>query len=78
MKTIKELTVKVTYYVGLSDVEVSDELYEALLHMADRGEISCDSAGSDEQIDTAIEWLGDNIREDDACSWEYEITDIDE
>lgn len=27
---IKELNVKVTYYVGLRDVEVSDDLYKAL------------------------------------------------
>lgn len=74
---IKDLYVKVTYYVGLSDVEVSDELYESLQHMADCGEISCDSADSDDQIDTAIEWLRDNILEDDACNWEYEVTDID-
>lgn len=30
MKTIKDLTIKVTYRVGLGDVEVSDEVYNAL------------------------------------------------
>lgn len=38
MNKIKDLTVKVTYTVGLSDVEVSDEVYAALQHLADRGE----------------------------------------
>ena len=75
---VKELYVKVTYYVGLSDVEVSDEVYEALQHMADRGEISCGLVTLDKQIDTALEWLGDNIQESDACNWEYEITEMED
>ncbi len=75
---IKELNVKVTYYVGLRDVEVSDDLYKALQHMAECGEVSCGLATMDKRIDTAMEWLGDNIQEDDACNWEYEITDMED
>lgn len=37
MRTIKDLTVKVTYTVGLGDVEVSDEVFEQLDKMADYG-----------------------------------------
>lgn len=75
---VKDLYVKVTYHVGLSDVEVSDELYEALQHFADHGEVSCNYAGSDELIDIAMEWLGDNIQEADACNCDYEITDMED
>lgn len=75
---IKDLYVKVTYHVGLSDVEVSDEVYAALQHFADRGAVCNDFSGSDEQIDTAFEWLGDNIQEADACDWEYEIIDMED
>lgn len=75
---IKNLYVKVIYHVGLSDVEVSDELYEALQHLADCGTTSDTFLGLDEQVNTATEWLGDNICEDDACDLEYEITDMDE
>ena len=42
MKTIKDLTVRVKYTVGLGNVEVSDEVYEALQNLADRGEMTCD------------------------------------
>ncbi len=75
---VKDLYVKVTYYVGLSDVEVSEELYEALQHMAECGEINCNLVTLDKQIDTAIEWLGDNIQETDAHNWEYEITNMED
>lgn len=44
MKTIKDLTVKVTYTVGLSNVQVSDEVYEALSNCYDKGgEVDPDS-----------------------------------
>ena len=36
MKTIKDLTVKVTYTVGLSDVEVNEKVYDALNDLAKR------------------------------------------
>lgn len=75
---VKNLDVKVTYRVGLSDVEVSDELYEALQHLGDYGEISCDLIDADEQIEMAFEWLEDNIRETDAYDMEYEITDMED
>lgn len=37
METIKNLTVKVTYYVGLVNVQVSDDIYEALSKCYDEG-----------------------------------------
>ena len=43
MKTIKDLTVKVTYSVGLSDVEVPEEVAKQLEQMADYGFSICDS-----------------------------------
>lgn len=75
---VKELYVKVTYHVGLSDVEVSNELYEALQQLADRGKVRGDFVHSDGLLDTAIEWLEDNIEESDACDWEYEIEDMED
>ncbi|WP_051617622.1 hypothetical protein [Prevotella sp. HUN102] len=74
---IEDLYVKVTYHVGLSDVEVSNQLYEALQHLADHGKVRGDLVHSDKQLDTAIEWLEDNIEESDACDWEYEIENIE-
>lgn len=78
MKRIKDLTVTVTYTVGLSDVEVNEKVFDALNALADRGSVHCDFAGRDEQIGTAFEWLGDNINENDACGWEYEIEEMEE
>lgn len=77
MKVIKDLTIAVTYTVGLSDVEVPDEVYEALSSCYDEGgEVSPDSFDKHEQI--ASEWLSDNIHEEDAMAWEYEIVDLNE
>lgn len=77
MKVIKDLTITVTYTVGLSDVEVSDEVYEALSSCYDEGgEVSPDSFDKHAQI--ASEWMADNIHEADAMAWEYEIVDLNE
>ncbi len=73
MKTIKDLTVKVTYRVGLGNIEVRDEIYEALDYLADRGETGCDLVDVDEKVGTAFEWLADHIHERDAFDWDYEV-----
>lgn len=70
MKTIKNLSVKVTYSVQLTDVEVSDEIYQQLY---DNSEIYCDDIGCGE----AIDWLKNNIEEGESTDWCYEIDDID-
>lgn len=76
MKTIKDLTVKVTYTVGLGNVQVSDEVYEALAHCYDDGgEVTLD--GFDDEANVASEWLSDNIREADAMDWEYEVENFE-
>lgn len=77
MKVINDLTIVVTYTVGLGNVEVSDEVYEALSSCYDEGgEVSPDSFDKHAQI--ASEWLSDNIHEADAMNLEYEIVDFDE
>ena len=71
MKVIKDLKVTVTYTVGLGDVEVSDEVFEQL---RDMGEYEF-SVGVDdtEGYEEVFEWLMNNIREDDAMDWKYEV-----
>lgn len=77
MKTIKDLTIKVTYRVGLGNVEVSDEVYDALSQCYyNGGYVTPDGMTNEESI--AAEWLNDNIRESDAMEWEYEIDDFRE
>lgn len=77
MKNIKDITVKVTYTVALSDVKVSDRLYEALCNSYDE----CFELGSDAEYDNedackASEWLSDNIKKEDAMEWRFEIEDM--
>ena len=70
MKTIKNLTVTVTYTVGLEDIEVPEEVYDDLIENYDSGawEVPEDSI--------AAGWLADNIIEKDAMRWSYEIDDL--
>ncbi|WP_418988095.1 hypothetical protein [Bacteroides heparinolyticus] len=75
MKAIKDLTVKVTYTVGLSDVEVPENVYGALMEYCDNGgKIFADAHAVANDI--ASEWILDNIHESDAMDWECEIDDI--
>ena len=71
MRTIKNLYVKVTYTVGLEDVEVSDEVFEQLEQMADYGFSVEDCESS--KYPEAFDWLAYNIRENDAMDWAYEV-----
>lgn len=70
MKTIKNLTVTVTYTVGLGNIKVPKEVYDDLIEHYDNGswEVLEDSI--------AAEWLADNIKEKDAMSWSYEIDNL--
>ena len=70
MKKIKNLSVKVTYHASNGDVEVSDEVYEQLMN---NSEFSSDDMENSE----AISWLSDNISEDDAMDWTFEVDDIE-
>lgn len=75
MKVIKDLNVTVTYTVGLGGVEVPDKVFEQLDKMA-KYEITI-GLGNTDEYEEAFGWLIDNIREDDAMDWEYEV-EIDE
>lgn len=71
MKAIKNLTVTVTYTVGLEDIEVPEEVYDDLIENYDNGvwEAPEDSI--------AAEWIANNIVEKDAMNWSYEIDDLE-
>jgi hypothetical protein len=78
---VKDLNVKVTYYVGLGDVEIPDNIYEAMSECLDEGgEVplpdECMINGREHLSDVA-EWIADHIHEDDAYDWEYEIEDME-
>ena len=75
MKRINNLTVEVRYTVSLGDVDVPDDVYDALAE-CESSELNCDDLDMTEEQNKSIEWLSDNISERDAMTWEYEILDI--
>lgn len=74
MKTIEDITVKVTYTVGLGGLEVSNELYEILSSIEGK-ELDTNHLLT-ERKQKAMDWLSDNIKERDAMDWSYEIEEI--
>ncbi len=74
MVTVENLVVKVTYHVGLIDVEMPENVYEQLL------KASYDNGGYIDAINRdyadAAEWIADNISEKDCMEWEAEVFDI--
>ncbi|MBD9177922.1 MAG: hypothetical protein EGP82_01900 [Odoribacter splanchnicus] len=84
MRRIKNLTVKVTYTVGLGGVEVEDEEYESLMKAYDEyyGEVpnpdECCCSNDTKELSPASKWLSENIKETDAMDWNYEIQDIED
>lgn len=75
MKKIKDLMVKVTYTVSLSDVEVPNEVFDELAKAYDEGGNILEL---DDELENANEWLSDNIRQEDAMDWECEIENFEE
>lgn len=77
MKKIKELSVSVTYKVGLSDLEVSDKIYSGLEKIEERGHWDESEFNVDDDILDAAEWISNNIKQEDCFSWEYEIDELE-
>ncbi|MFV0376892.1 MAG: hypothetical protein ACK5JD_06260 [Mangrovibacterium sp.] len=73
MKKVKDLTVRVTYRVGLGDVDMPEEVYEELAEAYDNGD-ELDSTRMD--YPKAAEWLSDHIREADCMDWEAELEEL--
>jgi hypothetical protein len=72
MKTIKNLTVKVTYTATLGNVEVSEKEYEALKNLAEYGSGDPFEDFNDHPRD-AFKWLKDHIHEDDVIDLNYKV-----
>ena len=83
MKTIKDLQVKITYTVGLNNVEVLDEMYDALAEIYDdkNGFVpnpdECFIKG-ERHLENVSEWISENISENDAMDWEAEIESFED
>lgn len=71
MKTIKNLKVTVTYIVEFEKVQVSDKVFEQF-------ENNSEFDHNDFEAEEAIDWLADNVTENDSLAWKYEISDVEE
>lgn len=71
---VDTLTVKITYRVGLGNVDVPENVYRQLVEAASNGD-DIEMAG-DKKYDDAYEWLVSNIEENDCMDWACEIEDI--
>lgn len=73
---IKELTVNVKFTVMLSDVEVPAKVAESLERCAKVGEFNGPTGDLNRELSPAIDWINDNIKEDDCCDISYEIDEL--
>ncbi len=74
MVTVKELTVKITYRVGLIDVEMPQKVYDELVKASENIDEIDPSTGT--KYGYAADWLGDNIKECDSFDWSAEIEEV--
>jgi hypothetical protein len=76
MYKIKNMKIKMTYYISLDDIKVPIDIYEALLENVGE-ELSSNCIEQTEQQDKVVEWLNDNTDEVlDTENFEYEIESI--
>lgn len=74
MEKIEDLRVKVTYTVGLGDIEAPKAVVDQLKKAAEKWkEIDMDEFG---EYEDASQWLQHNIRERDSMEWSVEIEDL--
>lgn len=73
MKKIENMTVTVTYTVGLTGVEVPDNVYDAILEY---DKIDTGTITPDNDYYEALDWLADHVDESNADEVNYEV-DLD-
>ena len=73
MKTVKNLSVTVTYKVGIGNVEMPDNVYEQLLKAAKNND-EIDGVGNTYR--EASDWLSNHVKEGDCFDWKTEINQI--
>ncbi len=74
---IEDLTIKVTYKVGLGNVEMPKKVYDQLL-LASEKFAEIDQTMIKEEYKEAADWLRKNIKEADCMDWVAEVEEISE
>jgi hypothetical protein len=77
IKNIKDLKVKVTYEVGLGDLEMPIEVYNEIQEADENGH-DIDGMSSTDKYLLASEWLGRNIKESDCMEWKAEVIELND
>lgn len=73
MKLIKDLTVQVTYTVGLGDVEMPEDVFNEIEKASDEHR---DFEMNSGRYPIAEDWLSNKINESDCMEWKAEIIDM--
>lgn len=76
MKEIKDLQVTVTYKVGLGGLKVTEEVYNQLMEIFEKGQPIDPSGISGIEYPAVSDWIGGNIEERDCFDWEFEIDEL--
>lgn len=74
MIKVEDLTVKVTYKVGLGDLEIPKNVYEQLQSAFNEGK-ELDPSDTRFYPEAAL-WLSDNIKERDCMEWSAEVEEL--
>lgn len=75
MAKINRIAVQVTYTVALIDIDMQQDEMEQLIEIAEKcgqGTVKSEST----KFQSAVEWLNQNIREQDSMGHSYTIMDI--
>jgi len=75
-KTVKDLTVKVTYRVSLGDIEIPNDVHREIL-LAIQNNLSEIADKHEHLYPSALEWLECNINEYDCFEWQYDIENLE-
>jgi hypothetical protein len=74
---VDDLTIKVTYKVGLAELEMPKEVYEQLLLASEKWH-EIDPSRLEKDYRDAADWLHENIKEGDCMDWVAEVDEISE
>lgn len=76
-KRISSIEVKMTFTVGLGDMDVNTDIFKQLKEIEEKGlEAKREMKNADKYQD-ALNWLDMNISSRDACDWVYEIEELE-
>lgn len=70
---IKNLTVTVTYLVGLGDIEIPENVFDQFIQSA---VFSKPIQWDNPETELAHEWLSNNIKERECFDWSCEINEV--